>query len=852
VSKGADAEGGRRHLLRGAPMWAGRSLQSARLGRSVRLVLRGTFVMSLCCRKFQNHRKKFCLHCGSRCCRLGFMVYDFSSLTYRDFEDMVGDLLQAELGVMLERFAAGRDAGIDLRYSRSPNGFLIVQCKHFAASGLSKLVSHLRNEVTKVRKLSPQRYILATSVRLSPNNKDAIVDLFSPYIHSPQDIYGADDLNNLLKKFPSIELRNFKLYLTSLAVLNRAVNSEIFARSESVLSDARRKARLYVPSSKHLVAKQTLEEQHMCVLSGIPGVGKTTLAEMLILECSRCGWSVVFVSSDISEADRVYDEESKQIFFYDDFLGQIGISERLDKNEDERLVRFISRVANAPNKRLVLTTREYILEYARQLYEKLNRLAINKRKCVIELADYKLADCGKILYNHLYFSSMQIEWKRELVEKRLYRKIIRHPNYNPRLIESVIEIASEDAASASDFFNSMFRALDNPKNIWRYPFERQLSIEARKLLLSISSVPVEIEIEDLKLIYTALVRKPPEETILDFRDTIKMLEKTFTRTDFVSNMYIVKLCNPSIRDFLINYLGECSEYIVIILSSAPFFLQVRMLWQYSQEFLRDDQKNKIPKYAALREALLRYRCELLAALKRTFYGPTCQINTIQYYADGAIKKFKAGFSLEERLLYIWSVADFLGQNIQETWLRETVDFIVKNWDGGVGEKNCCVRLLEKVAELKNVWNNVEISEFKAKAKLLILSSLFEETSDFDVLLDFHIKFPGLLTDKETDVVRQRFFDWMESQGTDALFYEESDLFPEAFEWIKNTAAHLSVKLDPDFVDKAEQRIASYQASEHVREISANISGSSRVAAQILSKTEDREIDSIFETLVEGL
>ena len=40
--------------------------------------------------------------------------YDFTSLSSYDFEGLVRDLLQEELGITLESFTSGRDHGIDL------------------------------------------------------------------------------------------------------------------------------------------------------------------------------------------------------------------------------------------------------------------------------------------------------------------------------------------------------------------------------------------------------------------------------------------------------------------------------------------------------------------------------------------------------------------------------------------------------------------------------------------------------------------------------------------------------------------------------------------------------------------
>ena len=87
--------------------------------------------------------------------------YDFTSLSSFDFEQLVRDLLQKELNLTLESFTSGRDKGIDLRYSSSDDEDLIVQCKHYAGSGYSKLLSHIKStEAQKVKKLKPRQLLI--------------------------------------------------------------------------------------------------------------------------------------------------------------------------------------------------------------------------------------------------------------------------------------------------------------------------------------------------------------------------------------------------------------------------------------------------------------------------------------------------------------------------------------------------------------------------------------------------------------------------------------------------------------------------------------------------------------------
>ena len=144
--------------------------------------------------------------------------YDFRSLSPHDFELLCRDLLQRPLGVRLESFTTGRDSGIDFRHL-TKSDHVIVQCKHYAESGFEALCRVLQGkERKKLQALKPTRYFLATSVGLTPRRKQELLKILAPYCLAPGDIFGKDDVNNLLTQYEEIELQHFKLWLTSAVV----------------------------------------------------------------------------------------------------------------------------------------------------------------------------------------------------------------------------------------------------------------------------------------------------------------------------------------------------------------------------------------------------------------------------------------------------------------------------------------------------------------------------------------------------------------------------------------------------------------------------------------------------------
>lgn len=283
--------------------------------------------------------------------------YDFRSLSPIDFEIIVRDLLQKELEVTLESFKSGKDLGIDFRYCQAADNTLIIQCKHYVESGYDAMLHTLRKgELPKVTKLNPSRYILATSISLNPSQKGDIMALLSPYIKISGDIYGRDDLNNLLGKFPEIERQTVKLWLSSVTVLEEILQAQVKNISRYEIEHIREHAKVYVQNRSFPEALEILEKSNFCIIAGIPGIGKTILAEMILLHYSRTGYEIIKISDDIAEAWSLNMPSTKRVFYYDDFLGQTSFTEKLHKNEDQRLIDFLHAVKQTKGVKLILTT----------------------------------------------------------------------------------------------------------------------------------------------------------------------------------------------------------------------------------------------------------------------------------------------------------------------------------------------------------------------------------------------------------------------------------------------------------------------------------------------------------------
>lgn len=236
---------------------------------------------------------------------------------------------------------------------------------------------------------------------------DELYGLLQPYCLSPHDIITKDDLNGLLRDHPDVERSHLKLWVTSEPVLSRVLQNDLFIQSAMTEDEIRRRLGLYVHTDAFGRASKKLERERVCILSGVPGVGKTTLAEMLLVQYMMKDWQLVSIHQNVSEGLRAFraDPKAKQVFYYDDFLGQVSSGEKLAKNEDRVLLNLMKGVASTPRKRFVLTTREYILAQAKSEHEQLARSDIDIYRFIVDCEEYGEFEKAKILANHLFFES---------------------------------------------------------------------------------------------------------------------------------------------------------------------------------------------------------------------------------------------------------------------------------------------------------------------------------------------------------------------------------------------------------------------------------------------------------------
>ena len=514
------------------------------------------------------------------------MNYDFNhAFSPAEFEDFARDMLQMREDRKFESFAEGKDKGIDSR-SVSEDGYtVILQAKRLKNAG-ANIMKIVRCEKEKMDSLvrageRVDRYILVISDDLSVQTKEKVYQLMSPYIIHPQDIVTKKDLNNWLgdDKYRCVEDKYYQLWIPSVKVLKKKlfemVNSALVQRSVDCYKKVLEKRQIFVETEVFREAVLQLKKNRVLIISGEPGVGKTTLAEQVALYFfAKYRYQVFINACSVDDLYTALEMEGKKVVLYDDFWGSNGFDRFYSGRRAKELVRFIEHVRTHKDCLLIMTTREYILEQGLKENEELRELVTgNKLACRIE--QYSREDKLQIYYGHLKYA--KLTWGQTMELKIQGEAVMHSQYYNPRVIELFTKSVSVNM-SPEECVETFEQYLKCPVDFWKKIFH-DLSQEAKILYVLLLIFPMPIELEYLEKCYRE-AQKAFEHTFewKSFSDVIIELEKTVIRTDLYNEEHAkilsVTFQNPSAKDFLFVLLKEDFEkYYGLLQDNCQYYAQ---------------------------------------------------------------------------------------------------------------------------------------------------------------------------------------------------------------------------------------------------------------------------------------
>ena len=635
--------------------------------------------------------------------------YNIFAFAPFEFQQFACAMISIREGKEFQRFGAGKDGGIDGQYE-TEDGNIILQVKNTRATGKA-LLAIARKEKKKIAECHCKRYIMVFSTpTISPGLKEEIKKLF-PDVLSTNDILSAADLNAMLdeekyehleKEYPQLWFGNgtFLEEMLSQNVISEIEKSGIVNKKRMEMEETEKK---FVVTQKFTQAVELLEENGGLIISGDPGVGKTTHAYCIALYYLKAkGYKRFYFVKSLHEIERIMGEnsEEKTIILYDDFWGHSSFEmNHAEHNSDNRLRDIFTVLKEYPHIRLILTTREFVLQQGLRHYPELESEELALHRLCINLGSYTKAEKAEILFKHLEYSTLEYDYITEIYEQR--ERIINCEAYSPRSVDYYLKHHLPEEEDPSEYAENFEKYVENPQEFYGQVF-KNISCGAKWicLLLVLSEDKIRVKYE-LKYGFMKIANFLLEKVDKDrYEDYLKELDSTFSKIDEEDDETTLDFLNYSIRDYMEEYLKQhIAAYEDTLVKGLNYYNQLFYLlseFSVSEEnrnilLMRMMENRRKMKFSYLynfdidpyyevetsADAYDEYKIWLLYRLYKIYELSTLR-DYLFHYCDELVNKMRKGVITREELQ---EVADLFAKMVEygyEVDFRELLELYYKN------------------------------------------------------------------------------------------------------------------------------------------------------------------------------
>lgn len=398
-------------------------------------------------------------------------MYDLHNLGWNSFQQLCLTITREVLGQTVESFLDSNDGGRDGAFAgqwnptggESLTGRFVIQCKFTNRTNYVICPSDLSDEVTKVKRLVKRglcdSYVLMTNAGLSGNHDEDIKELIRNAGVKHITVLGSTWITQQIYENKRLRMLVPRVY--GLGDLSQILDERAYAQARTILESLREDLEKVVVTDAYRKAVATLDEFGFVLLIGEPAVGKTTIASMLAMAAiDQWNASILKLDDPGKVLERWNPDEPSQFFWLDDAFGVSQYEAFLVHTWNHILPQIKTMLRKGA--KIVMTSRDYIYNRARQELKESAFPLIKERQVVIDVHDLSDEEKRQILYNHLKLG-MQ-----------------------PRAFRSQVKPYLESVATHRRFIPEIARRLSDPlftKDLYPDKFHLIQFVEKREHLL---------------------------------------------------------------------------------------------------------------------------------------------------------------------------------------------------------------------------------------------------------------------------------------------------------------------------------------------------------------------------------
>lgn len=337
-------------------------------------------------------------------------MYDLHQLGWNGFQQLCSTILREILGQTVQSFLDTNDGGRDGAFAgiwkpiggEQLRGQFVAQCKFSSRSGYSLCVSDLSEELPKINRLVVQGrcdcYVLLTNAGLSGTHEREIEALVKKAGAKHVLLLGATWIEQQIREQKRLRMLVPRVY--GLGDLSQILDERAYRQARAILESLRDDLAKVVVTDAYRRAAAAMDEHGFVLLIGEPAAGKSTIASLLAMAAiDQWGASILKLESPRSLSEHWNPDEPSQFFWLDDAFGVTQYEQSLVLGWNHVLPHIKSMLRNGA--KIVMTSRDYIYNRARQDLKEGAFPLLRESQVVIDVHELTKQEKQQILYNHL-------------------------------------------------------------------------------------------------------------------------------------------------------------------------------------------------------------------------------------------------------------------------------------------------------------------------------------------------------------------------------------------------------------------------------------------------------------------
>ncbi len=337
-------------------------------------------------------------------------MYDLCNLGWNSFQQLCLTIVREILGQTVESFLDSGDGGRDGAFTGMWNaagqealrGPFVIQCKFTSKANYVLKASDISDEVEKARKLVErglcESYVLLTNAGLTGTGAGKIEGVLKAVGVEHVVTFGSSWINQQILE--NVRLRTLVPRVYGLGDLSQILDARAYSQARSILESMREDLAKVIVTNAYRRAVDAIEKHGFVLLIGEPAAGKTTIASLLaMMSLDLYNASILKLDDPRKVTEHWNPDEPSQFFWLDDAFGVTQYEDSLVLRWNRILPHMRALIGKGA--KIVMTSRDYIYNRARNDLKESAFPLLNESQVVIDVRDLSADEKRQILYNHV-------------------------------------------------------------------------------------------------------------------------------------------------------------------------------------------------------------------------------------------------------------------------------------------------------------------------------------------------------------------------------------------------------------------------------------------------------------------